>query len=104
MTHLQISMILNIGSLALGTASIVLAVAAIAVSSAKNTYKCSSFSFVLCISSLLFQIFEIYNRVIKGDFSAIEDTIRAVALASVVLVVVTLILNMIALKRAKRKF
>ena len=37
-----------------------------------------------------------------GDYAAIEDTIRAVIIASIVLVVVTIILNIVALVKSKK--
>ena len=48
------------------------------------------------------QLFEISRRVNLGDYAAIEDTIRAVIIASIVLVVVTIILNIVALVKSKK--
>ena len=59
--------------------------------------------FFLSTISLVFQLFEINRRVILGDYAAIEDTIRAILIASVVLVSVTIILNLVALVKAKNK-
>ena len=46
---------------------------------------------------------EVNRRVLLGDYAAIEDTIRAVVIASVALVVITIILNVVALVKAKNK-
>lgn len=51
----------------------------------------------------MFQLFEINRRVLIGDFSAIEDTIRAVIIAGIVLIAITAILNLIAILKTKNK-
>lgn len=90
------TMIHNIGSLLLGIGAWVLACYAI---NSKNPYTLSKFSiasFSSCACSLLLQLLEISNRVSTGDFSAIEDRIRAVIIAASVLVVITITLNILA--------
>ena len=49
------------------------------------------------------ELFEISRRVNLGDYAAIEDTIRAVIIASIVLVVVTIVLNIVAYIKARKK-
>ena len=61
----------------------------------------TSGSLGLCACALLFQIFEVEHRVSIRDFSAIEDTIGAVMVCAGILVVVTLLLNGIALWRTR---
>ena len=56
-------------------------------------------SFALCALSLFFQLREFLRLADKGDFAAIEDTIGAVVFAASVLLIVTLILNALALLR-----
>ena len=87
------------------TASFVLGLGAwglgiLALSGIKPRWATSG-SLGLCACALLFQIFEVEHRVSIRDFSAIEDTIGAVMVCAVVLVVVTLLLNGIALWRAR---
>lgn len=60
-------------------------------------------SFSLCAISLTFQLFEINHRVLLGDYAAIEDTIRAILIASIALISVTVILNVVAFVKAKNK-
>ena len=94
---------LNIVSLISGVCSWLFAGLAIttpeAVTSRKNTFV----SFCLCAVSLVFQLFEINRRVMLQDYAAIEDTIRAVLIASVVLISVTVILNFLALWKARKQ-
>ena len=94
---------LNIGSLALGTLSWILAALALTASNGANAHRNTIFSFGFCTSSLALQLCEIGRRVRLGDFAAVEDTIRAVLSASLVLVAVTFLLNLIALVRSRRK-
>ena len=91
---------LNIVSLIFGIGAWV--VAAIAI--AKHAYynKSVILSFALCMFSLISEFFEISRRVNLGDYAAIEDTIRAVIIASIVLVVLTIILNIVALVKSKK--
>ena len=88
----------NIASIISGVSAWLFAGFAIASSRTATAHKNTLVSFSLCVISIIFQLFEINRRVILGDFSAIEDTIQAVIIASVVLIAVTVILNVIALK------
>lgn len=103
MTSLQISMILNIGSLILGVSAWLLAIFAVTTSKAITSHRNTILSFSFCILSLVSQLFEINNRVNIGDYAAIEDTIRAVLIASIVLTFTTIALNIAALLKAKKK-
>ena len=94
---------LNIGSLILGACAWLFAGLAIATSKAFISHRNTLVSFSLCAISLEFQLFEINRRVLLGDYAAVEDTIRAVLIASVALVLITVILNLIALVKAKNK-
>ena len=93
----------NIGSLVLGLAAWIFALLAIKNRQNKPAHFLSVSSFSACALSLLFQIFEVGNRVSKGDLSAVMDTIRAVMIAAALLVLVTVILNLFALTKAKSK-
>jgi len=97
MTSLAISMLLNVGSLVLGTASWLFGFLAIRAS-CPGRYPNSVISFILCAVSLFCQLGEVCNRAAVGDFAAIGDTIRAVLLAAAVLVIVTAALNLAALR------
>ena len=103
MTSLQLSMTYNIGSLLLGTGAWILAGLAIAARDAGASRRNSMLSFGLCTAALVLRLFEIGNRAAVGDFAAIADTIRAVLIASVTLVAVTVILNLLAYFRAKKR-
>ncbi len=91
---------LNIISLVLGVGAWV--VATIAIAKSARSHISTVLSFSLCAFSLVTELFEISRRVNLGDYAAIEDTIRAVIIASIVLVVVTIILNIIALFKTKK--
>ena len=57
----------------------------------------------LCALPLLLELYEVGNRVRMGDLSAVMDTIRAVNIAGMVLVAVTLLLNLLASYRKKNR-
>ena len=103
MTAIQISMALTIGSLLLGVGAWVLAAFAITASKANTSHRNTALSFSFCAISLVFQLFEVGNRVNINDYAAIEDTIRAVLIASVALTVITIVLNAAAVVKVKRK-
>ena len=92
---------LNIGSLVLGICAWVFGALAIATSKPITAHRNTCASFSLCAISLVLQFLELNRRVILGDYAAIEDTIRAILIASVVLVSVTVILNFVAWMKAK---
>ena len=98
---------LNIGSLILGACAWLFAGLAIATPKAYTSHRNTLVSFGLCAISLVFQLFEINRRAFLGDYAAIEDTIEdtigAVLIASVALVSITMILNLVALAKAKNK-
>ena len=96
-------MVLNVGSLVLGVGAWLFAGLAIAAPNALASCKRSRWSFCLCAVSLVFQLLEVYNRTRIGDFSAIEDTIRAVVFASVTLLAVTVFLNAAAWIKGKKR-
>ena len=94
---------LNIGSLLLGACAWLFGCLAITTSKAFASHRNTLASFSLCAVSLVVQLFEINRRVLLGDYAAIEDTIRAVLIASVALVSITIVLNLVALAKAKKK-
>ena len=91
---------LNVASLVLGICAWVVVV--IEIAKCAYSPKSTIISFTLCASSLIVELFEISRRVNIGDYAAIEDTIRAVIIASIVLVVLTIILNIVALVKSKK--
>ncbi len=92
---------LNLGSLLLGFTAWGLPFAAI-VNRSRFGFCCLG-SFGCCILSLLFQLLEVRNRVNLEDWSALMDTIPAVVLAAVIMIVVMLICNIVALLCAARR-
>jgi hypothetical protein len=94
---------LNIGSLILGALAWLFGGLAITTPKAHTSHRNTLVSFSLCAFSLVFQLFEINRRVLLGDYAAIEDTIRAVLIASVGLVCITIALNVVALLKSKHK-
>ena len=93
----------NIISLILGLSAWLFAVLAISSGQVSASHRNTFISFALCTTSLISQVIHIHRLVLIHDFSAIEDTIRAVVIASVALVSITLILNLIAVIKAKNK-
>lgn len=61
----------------------------------------SAASFVTCGAALFVQLLEVNRLVEIGDWSALMDTIDAVAAAALILLAVTTALNLIALFRGK---
>ena len=94
---------LNIGSLILGVCAWLFGVLAIGTPKASPAHRNTVVSFGLCTVSLLLQVLEVNRRVLLGDYAAIEDTIRAVVIASVVLVFMTTTLNLFAAVKAKNR-
>ena len=94
---------LNLGSLVLGVCAWVFAGLAIWAPKACSSHRNTLVSFSLCAAALVLQLVEINRRVLLADYAAIADTIRAVVIASVVLVAVTVILNLVAVAKAKGK-
>lgn len=93
----------NIGSLILGACAWLFGCLAITTPKAYSSHRNTLASFGLCAVSLVLQLMEVNRRVLLGDYAAIEDTIRTVVIASIALVVITIILNLVALAKAKRK-
>ena len=93
----------NIGSLILGISAWLFAGLAIIVPETSKSHRNTMASFSLCVFALLLQLFEINRRVLLGDYAAIEDTIHAILIASVALVFITIILNLIVFVKAKIK-
>ncbi len=92
---------LNIGSLILGFAAWGLPFASLGK---RDRFAfCCLGSFGCCIASLLFQLLEVKRRVDLTDWSALMDTMHAVILAAVVMVVVMMVCNLIALLRTARR-
>ena len=91
----------NLGSLILGLVAWGLPFLAIGK---KDRFSiCCLGSFGCCILSLLLQLFEVKNRVNLEDWSALMDTMHAVVLAAVGMVVVMLVCNLIALLHTARR-
>lgn len=53
----------------------------------------SIYSLTSCTAAPIFHLFEIKYQVTIGDFSAIMDTIGAISIVSVILVIITFALN-----------
>ena len=87
MTPMDFSMIFCVGSIVLGVFAWLMGIWAI------RKYKPwkMTFSYLFCALALLLPLFEVKNRALGGDFAAIEDTIRAVVFAGIVMLVVVVI-------------
>jgi len=91
---------LNLGSLVLGLIAWILPVVNLlryGKHDHRNWTALSIMSISACAISLCFQIFEINHRVKVEDWSALMDTMNAVAFVSAILLIVTIILNVITL-------
>jgi hypothetical protein len=87
---------LNIGSLVLGLVAWILPVVNLQQDKKQENMKRFVLSFVsisACAISICFQIFYNYHLVKIEDWPALMDTIGAVAFASAVLIIVTILLN-----------
>lgn len=92
--------LLNLGSLVLGLIAWVLPIIHLERRKRDNQNKGLTLlfmSFSACAISLCFQIFYQYHLVQIEDWSAIMDTMGGVALASGVLLIVTIVLNAMTL-------
>jgi len=91
---------LNLGSLILGLVAWILPginLSRFEKHDNKKWFALSIMSFSACAISLCFQIFYINHKVNVEDWSALMDTMGAVVLASTVLLIVTIILNLVTL-------
>lgn len=97
----SITSFLMLGSLLLGL--IAWALPILSILRRRNPTPFCAASFLLCSISLLFQIFYTQGLVTIRDWSAMEDTHSAVCFASVVMLCVTAVLQLIAFAAAKRR-
>ena len=92
--------LLNIGSLVLGLIAWILPVISLMryeKHGHRNWFVLSLVSICACAISICFQIFYNYHLVKIEDWSALMDTMGAVAFCSTVLLIVTILLNTITL-------
>jgi cytochrome c oxidase subunit 4 len=92
----------NSGSLVFGLVAWILPVINLAQRHKSGTMRGAVFaavSLTACAAALCLQIFELHHRVGIHDWSALLDTSRAVSLSAVLLLVVTLVLNAVALAK-----
>lgn len=92
--------LLNLGSLVLGLIAWVLPIVTYMrykKHDRRNWVVLSIMSISACAISLCFQIFYIYHKVTVEDWVALMDTMYAVAFASAILLIVTIILNVFTL-------
>ncbi|MEG1747221.1 MAG: hypothetical protein RR226_02220 [Oscillospiraceae bacterium] len=61
----------------------------------------SVYSLCLCSGALIFQLFEIQHRVNMMDWSSLMDTIGAISIVSMILVVIAVLLNLMANSKCK---
>ena len=90
----------NILSLLLGLASLVFAAHSLRV---RFCPACCCLSFAGCGGALLFQLLEVRRLVGIHDWSALLDTMDAVALAAGTLLAAALLLNLLALLRGRNR-
>ena len=95
------SILCNLARIVLGLLAWTLPV--VAMVRRKNAAGCCAGSFLLCSLSLLLQLVNMVYLCRIRDFSAVEDTVGAVALAAIVLVIGSMILNAIAALISKKQ-
>lgn len=91
-------MIFNIMSILFGAIAIIFPIIAIVVKKDHN-YKISCMSFSMCILSLYCQICEYNRRVGMQDWSALLDTSKFTLGISFALMIITLVINAVLLKK-----
>lgn len=97
---MSLTILFNVSSVLCGLLSWGLAGAALACEETpKKGTRRSLVSWLLCVTALLLQWFELYHRIAIHDLSAVEDTILAPVVGSVVLVAVTAALNILAYRK-----
>ena len=87
----------HLGSILLGIGAWVYGILAITAKKTTRSQANTVFSFSFCALSLGLQFLELHRRVLLRDFAAIEDTTRALLLAAVGLIIVTIVLNFVAM-------
>lgn len=92
----------NIGSLLLGLVAWITATCGIGASE-KKPYLLSTISFSACLTALFLQVLEINHRIEINDHTAIMDTIAFVSYSSLILVLVTILLNIIAFVSSSKR-
>ena len=90
---------LHLVSLGTGIIAWVCGCWAVASKTSRKKHRFSVASLSMCSIALLAQLIELGRLVLKNDLSAVMDTINAVNFAAIVLVVVTVILNVVAVLR-----
>lgn len=65
--------------------------------SLRRPYLCSIGSFSFCVIAAIMELFTIKRRLLAGDIGGIEDTIGAVLILCIGLLIVTVILNLLLL-------
>lgn len=91
----------NFISIIVGVAAWVFGCLAVASKTSRAAHGLSVASFTACVGALISQFLEIGRRAALYDYTAIEDTIRGVIIAAVVLTVITVVLNVLAFVRRK---
>ncbi len=87
----------NLGSFSMGLVAWIVPVLAIGrYKKGRSTKNYTVYSFGLCAIALVFQLLEIKHRIEISDWSALIDTIEAIIIAAIVLVVITTLLNFAA--------
>lgn len=95
---------LNLGSFLLGIAAIAFAIAGIVrKSKAKQPCLYTILSLFACLLSIYYQMLYGNHLVQIGDFTAIMDTAHAVVMLSGVLLLLTVILNFVALIKLRNR-
>ena len=64
--------------------------------SKRKPYLLSAISFSACLTALFLQLLEIKHRIQINDLTAVMDTMEFVACSSLILILVTILLNLIA--------
>ncbi len=91
----------NLGSIALGLAAWIFA--GLGIWKTKHSQVLALMSYICCSVSLVFQFCEINLRTDLSDYSAIEDTIEGIIYCAVRLILVTVVLNVVAIWRQRHR-
>lgn len=89
----------NIVSIIVGVVAWVFGCMAVLCKTNRTSHGLSVASFTSCVVALISQFLEIGRRAALYDYTAIEDTIRGVIIAAIVLTVITVVLNVLAFIR-----
>ncbi len=93
------SLMFSLSSIALGIIGLLIPI--VALKGVRFPLHFTLYSFIACTSAIVLQLYEIRYRVEIGDLVAVMDTINAICSVSVVLLIITCVVNIVALLKIK---